>query len=132
MTGVQTCALPISKPPVVSAVIENFRPFLAQVVGALGFSAVLSRALAIASADVAWLRTVHVKPDGSLEGLGDLEAKVDANEIAEGRVVLLAEFIGLLVVLIGERLVLQLVRQAMPKVSKDDLYFGKGSERENE
>ena len=121
-----------SKPPVVSAVIENFRPFLAQVVGALGFSAVLSRALAIASADVAWLRTVHVKPDGSLDGLGDLEAKVDANEIAEGRVVLLAEFIGLLVVLIGERLVLQLVRQAMPKVSKDDLYFGKGSERENE
>ena len=113
-----------SKPPAVFMVIENLRPLLAQVVGALGFSAVLSRALAIASADVAWLRAVHVKPDGSLDGLDDLEAKVDSNEISEGRIVLLAEFVGLLVVLIGERLVLQLVHQAMPKVSKDDLYFG--------
>ena len=113
-----------SKPPAVFIVIENLRPLLAQVVGALGFSAVLSRALAIASADVAWLRAVHVKPDGSMDGLDDLEAKVDPNEIAEGRIVLLAEFVGLLVVLIGERLVLQLVHQAMPKVSKDDLYFG--------
>ena len=34
-----------------------------------------------------------------------------------------ADFVGLLVVLIGERLVLQLMHQAMPKVSKDDLYF---------
>ena len=113
-----------SKPPAVFMVIENLRPLLAQVVGALGFSAVLSRALAIASADVAWLRAVHVKPDGSMDGLDDLEAKVDPNEIAEGRIVLLAEFVGLLVVLIGERLVLQLVHQALPKVSKDDLYFG--------
>ncbi len=128
-----------SKPPAVFTVIEKLRPCLAQVVGDLGFTAVLSRALAIANADVAWLRAVHVKPDGSLEalealegleGLDELEAKVDPQEIAEGRVVLLAEFVSLLVELIGERIVLQLVHQAMPKVSKDDLYFGKGSERE--
>ena len=116
-----------SKPPAVFTVIEKLRPCLAQVVGDLGFTAVLSRALAIANADVAWLRAVHVKPDGSLEGLDELEAKVDPQEIAEGRVVLLAEFVSLLVELIGERIVLQLVHQAMPKVSKDDLYFGKGS-----
>ena len=121
-----------TKPPAVFTVIENLRPSLAQVVGDLGFSAVLSRALAVAGADVAWLRAVYVKPDGSMDGLDDLEAKVDRNEIAEGRVVLLAEFFNLLVELIGERLVLQLVHQAMPKVSKDDLYFGKGSEREKE
>ena len=119
-----------SKPPAVFTVIEKLRPCLAQVVGDLGFSAVLSRALAIVNADVAWLRAVHVKPDGSLEGLDELEAKVDPKEIVEGRLVLLAEFFSLLVELIGERLVLQLVHQAMPKVSKDDLYFGKGSERE--
>ena len=119
-----------SKPPAVFTVIEKLRPCFAQVVGELGSSAFLSRALVIASADVAWLRAVNVKPDGSLEGLDGLEAKVDPKEIAEGRVVLLAEFISLLVELIGERLVLQLVHQAMPKVSKDDLYFGKGSERE--
>ena len=119
-----------SKPPAVFTVIEKLRPCLAQVVGDLGFSAVLSRALAIAKADVAWLRAVHVKPDGSLGALDELEAKVDPKEIVEGRLVLLAEFFSLLVELIGERLVLQLVHQAMPKVSKDDLYFGKGSERE--
>ncbi len=119
-----------SKPPALFTVIEKLRPCLAQVVGDLGFTAVLSRALVIANADVAWLRAVHVKPDGSLEGLDVLEAKVDPQEIAEGRVVLLAEFVSLLVELIGERIVLQLVHQAMPKVSKDDLYFGKGRERE--
>ncbi len=125
-----------SKPPALFTVIEKLRPCLAQVVGDLGFTAVLSRALVIANADVAWLRAVHVKPDGSLEalealeGLDELEAKVDPQGIAEGIVVLLAEFVSLLVELIGERLVLQLVHQAMPKVSKDDLYFGKGSERE--
>ena len=119
-----------SKPPAVFTVIEKLRPCLAQVVGDLGFTAVLSRALAITKAHVAWLRDVHLKPDGSLEGLDELEAKVDPPEIAEGRVVLLAEFVTLLVELIGERIVLKLVHQAMPKVSKDDLYFGKGSEHE--
>ncbi len=104
-----------SKPLSVLTVIEKLRPCLAQVVGDLGFTAVLSRALVIANADVAWLRAVHVKPDGSLEGLDELEAKVDPQEIAEGRVVLLAEFVSLLVELIGERIVLQLVHQAMPK-----------------
>ena len=92
--------------------------------------AVLSRALALANADVAWLRDVHVKPDGSLDGLDgldELEAKAGPVEIAEGRVALLAEFFGLLVELIGERLVLQLVHTAMPNVSMDHLYFVKGN-----
>ncbi len=128
--GVKETKSSASKPPAVFTVIEKLRPCLAQVVGELGFTAVLSRALVIANADVAWLRAVHVKPDGSLEGLDELEAKVDPQEIAEGRVVLLGEFVSLLVELIGERLVLQLVHQAMPKVSKEDLYFGKGSDRE--
>ena len=128
--GVKESKASASKPPAVFAVFENLRPYLAQVVGDLGFSAVLSRALAITNTEIAWLRAVHVKPDGSLEGLDELEVKLDPKEIAEGRVVLLAEFVGLLVVLIGERLVLQLVQQAMPKVSKDDLYFDTGGHRE--
>ena len=130
--GVTESKSSASKPTAAFAVFEKLRPYLAQVVGDLGFSAVLSRALVITNTDIAWLRAVHVKPDGSLEGLDELEAKVDPEEIAEGRVVLLAEFVGLLVVLIGERLVLQLVHQAMPKVSRDDLYFGTGSHREKE
>ena len=120
---------PASKPGVFD-VIEKLRPCFSEVVGGSGFSAVLSRALTLANADVAWLRAVRVQPDGSLKGLDELEEKADPNEIAEGRVVLLAQFVSLLVELIGERLVLQLVRQAMPKVSKEDLFFGEGSERE--
>ena len=128
--GVKETTFPTSKPAAAFTVIDKLRPCLAQVIGSLGFSAVLSRALATANADIAWLRSVHVKSDGSVKGLDDLDAKVDPKEIAEGRVILLAEFISLLVELIGERLVLQLVHQAMPKLSKNDLYFGKGSERE--
>ena len=115
---------------------DRLRPCLVQIVGDLGFKGVLSRALASAAADVAWLRTVRIKPDGSLygmdsvdgvNGLDELEAKVDPKEIAEGGVALLAEFFGLLVELIGERLVLQLVHTAMPNVSMDHLYFVKGT-----
>jgi hypothetical protein len=113
---------PASK-PLVFTVFETLRPYLSQVVGNLGFSAVFSRALAITSADFEWLRAVRVKPDGSLEGLGESEAKAGPKEMAECRVVLLAEFVSLLVGLIGERLVLQLLHEAMPNVSKDDLYF---------
>ena len=128
--GVKKTTFSTSNPAAAFIVIDKLRPCLARVVGSLGFSAVLSRALAKATADIAWLSSVHVKPDGSVEGLDDLDAKVDPKEIAEGRFILLAKFISLLVELIGERLVLQLVHQAMPKLSKNDLYFGKGSERE--
>ena len=118
---------PAMKPRAVFTVLDRLRPCLVLIVGDLCFKAVLSRALASAIADVAWLRAVHIKPDGSLDGVDELEAKVDPKELAEGRVVLLAEFFGLLVELIGERLVLQLLHTAMPTVSKDDLYFGKGT-----
>ena len=127
---------PAPKARAVFAALDRLRPSLLQIVGDLGFRAALARALASAATDVAWLRAVRVKPDGSLNGvdgidgvngLDELEAKVDPKKIAEGRVALLAEFFGLLVELIGERLVLQLVHTAMPNVSKDDLYFGKGT-----
>jgi len=123
MTGTPSSA---SKPSAVFAVFDKLRPCMAQIVGDLGFRAVLLRALAIASAEVAWLRAVHVKPDGSFEGTNQLGA-IQPKELDEGKVVLLAEFVNLLVQLIGERLVLQLVHQALPKVSKGKLYFGKGS-----
>lgn len=127
---------PAPKARAVFATLDRLRPSLLQIVGDLGFRAALARALASATTDVVWLRAVRIKPDGSLNGvdgidgvngLDELEAKVDPKEIAEGRVALLAEFFGLLVELIGERLVLQLVHTAMPNVSKDDLYFGKGT-----
>ncbi len=91
--------------------------------GNVGFRALLSRALALANAEVPWLCAVHVKSDGSLEGLDELEAQVHPQEIFEGRVVLLAQLLGLLVALIGENLTLRLVREAWSKLSFNDLDF---------
>ena len=106
---------------------EKLRPHLATLMGPLGFHALLSRSLTLANAEVSWLRAVHVKADGSLEGLDELEleTQVDPKEVAEGGVVLLAQLLGLMVAFIGEPLTLQLVREVWPKLSLNGLDLGK-------
>ena len=106
--------------PAIFLVVEKLRPNLVTLLGNIGFRALLSRALVLTNSEIAWLRAVHVKADGSLEGLHELEAQLDPEEIAEGRVVLLAQLLGLLVVFIGESLTLRLVRDVWPKLSLDD------------
>ena len=105
---------------------EKLRPQLAALMGNVGFCALISRALALTSAEVPWLRALHVNADGSLEGLDELDAQIDPKEIFEGRVVLLAQLLGLLVAFIGETLTLRLVREVWPKLSVNDLDFGNG------
>ena len=68
---------------------EKLRPQLAALMGNVGFRALISRALALSNAEIPWLRAVHVKADGSFEGLDELGAQVGPDEIFEGRVVLL-------------------------------------------
>ena len=99
-----------------SRVIEKLRPDLMTLMGSMGFRALLSRALAQATPEVAWLSAVHVKSDGSLEGLsqGELDVHVDPETIARGRVVLLAQLLGSLATFIGDTLTLQLVRRIWP------------------
>jgi hypothetical protein len=109
---------------------EKLRPHLATLMGNAGFRALLSRALALASAEVHWLRAVHVKADGSLEGLQELRAQLNSNEFIEGRVVLLAHLLGLLVTFIGEGLTLHLVQEIWPKVSLNNLDSGSGGKNE--
>ena len=110
-------------PPAGFLVVEKLRPHLANLMGNAGFSALLSRSLALVDAEVPWLRAVHVKSDGFLEGLDELEAQVDPDNFSEGRVVLLAVLLGLLVAFIGERLTLQLVSEVLPKLSLNNLDF---------
>jgi hypothetical protein len=117
-----------TKTPAAIFVGEKLHPQLATLLGNVGFRALLSRALALAIAEVPWLRAVHVKADGSLEGLEELESKVDADKIFEGGVVLLAQLLGLLVAFIGENLTLRLVRVVWPKLSLND--FGTGDKNE--
>lgn len=115
------------KLPAAFLVFEKLRPHLANLMGSTGFRALLSRSLALANAEVPWLRTVHVKSDGSLEGL---EAQIDLDNFFEGRVILLATLLGLLVDFIGEKLTVQLVRGVWPKLYLNDLDFSKGAKNE--
>lgn len=115
-----------SKTPAACLVMDKLRPQLATLMGNIGFRALLSRTLALAIPEFPWLRAVHVKAEGSLEGLDELGAQVDPDQIFEGCVVLLAQMLGLLVAFIGEDLTLRLVREVWPKLSLNNLDVGKG------
>ena len=103
---------------------EKLRPQLAALMGNVGFRALISRALALSNAEIPWLRAVHVNTDGSFQGLDELGAQVGPDEIFEGRVVLLAQLLGLLVTFIGELLTLRLVRDVWPKLSLNEVELG--------
>jgi hypothetical protein len=94
--------------------------------GKTGFRAVLSRALAVASAEVPWLVVVQVDAEGALEGWDKPEAQVEANELTEIGALLVAQLLGLLGAFIGESLTLCLVREIWPKLSVEDLQFTQG------
>lgn len=119
-----------TKTPAAFLVGEKLRPQLATLMGDVGFRALLSRALALANAEVPWLRAVHVDADGSFEGADKLGPQVDPDEIFEGCVILLAELLGLLVAFIGEELTLRLVLEVWPKLPLKQLDFGRGSKNE--
>src|SRR4051794_9596997 len=75
---------------------------LSKLAGPAGFRSLLSRALAMAKAEAPSLGPIRVRPDGTLEGMEEVQD-------AEGGVVVVAHLIGLLVTFIGEPLTLRLV-----------------------
>jgi hypothetical protein len=113
-----------STPPAFQ-VCEKLRVHLATLMGATGFRELLSCALPRANAEVSWLRSVHVKADGSLEGLEELTAQRNPDELFEGGVVLVAQLLGLLTAFIGETLTLRFVREVWPEVPLENLDLGK-------
>jgi len=116
----------VPNPPAVFHVCEKLRPHLAGLMGKGGFHAVLSRALAVAGAEVGWLRAVKVNVDGVLEGWNHAEGHEGAEEQTDAGALLVAHLLGLLVAFIGDNLTLRLVREVRPKVSLDDLNFTPG------
>jgi hypothetical protein len=121
-----------SNVPATFAVCEKLRPYLATLMGNGGFRALLSRSLALASEKIHWLRAVHVKADGSLEGSNELYAELDPRELLEGKVLLLARLLALLAALVGEDFTFRLVREVWPKVPLDDFDFDKGGKNEKQ
>lgn len=100
-------------------VCERLRPHLATYMGSVGFRSLLSRALVLAGAEVAWLRLLQVKVDGSLEGLDKLAVQVSPEEMAEGGVVLVTQVLDLLTAFIGQDLTLQMVRELWSELTPD-------------
>jgi hypothetical protein len=102
-------------------VCKKLRGPLGKILGNGVFRSLLSRALALAAAEVSWLRTLQINADGTLEGLDQLEAKLDSRVSAEGEVGLLSQLLGLLITFIGPALTLQLLSDIWPKM--DELSF---------
>jgi len=101
-------------------VTDKLRPLLATLMGDGGVRALLSRALVLATTEVSWLRAVQVNADGGLEGFELLDSQIDPSEFVEGRVVLLAQLLGLLVALIGPNLTSRLSGELWPQISLNE------------
>jgi hypothetical protein len=108
---------------------ERLRPHLATLMGNGGFRALLARALVLASAEVPWLHTLKVNVDGTLEGLETPHSRLKPAQLREGRIVLLAQLLGLLVAFIGPGLTSRLVGEIWPQVAAENLDFAKGDEK---
>ena len=93
---------------------ETLRGPLAKFVGVVGFRSLLSRALAMATFSKPSLTSLRVRPDGSLEGLEE----VDQDQAADAGSVVVTQLLGLLAIFIGEPLMIILVQDAYPDATE--------------
>jgi hypothetical protein len=100
---------PQTQAPMAFRVCEKLSRPLVGLTGVGGFRSLLSRALALASAEADWLRGMRVDADGSLEFPAEM-AQLERKEVAEGEIALTTQLLELLVTFIGEPLTLSLVR----------------------
>jgi hypothetical protein len=102
-------------------VCEHLRVIISKLVGIAGFAALLSRALAVAKAEVPSLGVLKVRSDGSLEGFEEALQNQDPEPLRSGGVVLVAQLLGLLITFIGQSLTLRVVRDAWTDASWDGI-----------
>ena len=100
-------------------VCQKLQVPLSRLAGSAGFSSLLSRALALAKAEVPLLRVVQVQPDGSLAGFDQIKQDPNAGALEKGRVLLVAHLLELLATFIGESLTQRLTCEAWPDASID-------------
>ncbi len=92
---------------------------LSQLAGRAGFRSLLSRALTLAQSEEPGLKDVRVLPDGRLEDPTMGKAGRSKDELTSTEVALVSHLFGLLFVLIGRSLTIQLVKEVWPEVSID-------------
>ena len=102
-------------------VFEKLRTPLAMLMGNGGFRALFARALALARTEIPWLRGLHVNTDGALAWEEELHPPLAPPEMLEGRIVLLAQMLGLLVAFIGPGLTARLIGEIWPEFLHSDL-----------
>jgi hypothetical protein len=90
-------------------VYERLRRQLGAPVGADGFQALASRALALAKSESPRLSTVQVTANGGLNGLGEVESEMNADEEGEAGIILIAQLLGLFLTFLGEATTLRLI-----------------------
>jgi hypothetical protein len=95
-------------------VCDKLRLPLSKLAGEAGFRSLMSRALAIAKAEIPSLVAMQVRADGSLEGLDPTGQGPDVGADEQAGFVVVAQLLGLLVTFIGEPLMLRLVSDAWP------------------
>lgn len=105
---------------------DKLRVPLAKLAGIGGFRSLMARAMALATEEAPSLKSVLVRPDGSLEGFNAAQLHQDSNPGVDPGVVVVAQLLGLLVTFIGEPLTLRFVRDAWPNASFDERESGSG------
>lgn len=112
---------PTSEPaePVAVRVYDKLRRPLSALAGVAGFWSLASRALALARAEAPDLSSVQIMPDGSLQGLAEVEPQVKGGQNGDGGAILIAQLLGLLFTFIGGALTLRLVQDAWPDAALD-------------
>jgi hypothetical protein len=90
-------------------VCERLRIPFAKLAGQAGYRSLISRALAIARAEVPGLDSVAISPDGSLTGLAEIEKSDPGSGAA-----IVVHLLNLLVTFIGEPVTLGLMRDGWP------------------
>ena len=112
-------------------VYEKLRKSLSAFAGVAAFESIAFRALTQAKSETPSLWPVQIATDGSLQGLGEFEPQIDIDKVGageypagEGGIILIARLLGLLLIFLGETLTLNLLRNAWPGASLDDLNPG--------
>ena len=98
-------------------VCEKLSGPLGKVMGSGGYRALLSRAQALAGAEVPLLRTLQINLDGSLEVPGEPATPLDARALADAEAALLAQLLGLLHTFIGAALTAELLQEIWPRLN---------------
>ena len=95
-------------------VSDKLRAKFSRFVGVAGFASLMSRALVMAQVDAPLLNGVQVRADGTFAGIPEFEQNPDSAKVQHAESVLLAQFLGLLVLFIGEALMFRMVLDIWP------------------